>query len=196
MYLQNKYSRWYFNIIQRASNRILPTDVYYEKHHIIPRSLGGDDKLENLVNLTAKEHFICHLLLVKMTTGLHKRSMAYAAWMMTHLDDRLRYVPRARTYELLKKNLSLAYKGIPKTKLYWLGKTHTEETRKLQSEVKKGKNNPNFGVVQKPEWNKKKSDAQKGKQKPKYTCPVCNKIVGGKSNLNRWHGKNCSLNTA
>lgn len=194
MYLPNKYTTWYNNIIQQAQSRVLSADTYTEKHHIIPRSLGGADNTDNLVRLTAKEHFICHLLLVKMTSGLHKRSMAYAAWKMTFMDDRPRYNPCARTYEMLRKQLSSAYKGIPKTKLYWLGKKHTSETIKLQSKVKQGKNNPNFGVVQRSEWNQKKSDAQKGIPKPKYVCSYCGKTVGGKSNLERWHGVNCSLN--
>ena len=43
MYLQNKYTRWYYNIIQRAQSRTLPADVYIEKHHIIPKSFGGKD---------------------------------------------------------------------------------------------------------------------------------------------------------
>lgn len=39
---------------------------YYENHHIIPRSLNGSNSSENLVLLTAREHFICHWLLVKI----------------------------------------------------------------------------------------------------------------------------------
>jgi hypothetical protein len=39
---------------------------YVERHHIIPRSLGGSDKECNIVALTAREHFICHLLLTKI----------------------------------------------------------------------------------------------------------------------------------
>lgn len=194
MYLQNKYTRWYNSIIQRAQSRVLPADVYIEKHHIVPKSIGGSDIHANMVSLTAKEHFVCHLLLVKMTTGLHRRSMAYAAWKMTQIDGRPRYAPCSSTYERLKKQLSEAYKGIPKTSCYWLGKKHTKETIEKQSKVKRGKSNPNFGVEQKPEWNKKKSEAQKGIPKPKYVCPVCHRTVGGKSNLDRWHGDNCSLN--
>lgn len=194
MYLQNKYTRWYYNIIQRAQLRSLSADVYVERHHIIPRSLGGSNDPNNLVYLTAKEHFVCHLLLVKMTSGLEKRSMAYAAWKMTHIDGRQRYKPCARTHDLLRKQLSRSYKGIPKTYKNWLGKKHTDESKKKQSIAKQGKNNPNYGVEQKPEWNQKKKDAQIEIPKPKYVCSICNKIVGGKSNLYRWHEKNCSLN--
>lgn len=67
MYLQNKYTSIYYAIINRAKSRDLSKDVYTEKHHIIPRSLGGSNSKNNLVNLTAREHRLCHLLLPKMT---------------------------------------------------------------------------------------------------------------------------------
>ena len=37
--------------------------IYYEKHHILPKCLGGNNDKENLVLLTAKEHYVCHKLL-------------------------------------------------------------------------------------------------------------------------------------
>jgi len=40
--------------------------TYVETHHIVPRCLGGKDDKDNLINLTAKEHFCCHYLLMKM----------------------------------------------------------------------------------------------------------------------------------
>ena len=52
--LDNKYSKWYFSIIQNAKNRIIE-NTYYEKHHIIPKSFGGDDTESNLVKLTFRE---------------------------------------------------------------------------------------------------------------------------------------------
>lgn len=60
----NKYSKWYNLIIQ--SRRQNPFEGYTESHHIKPKSLGGDDLKENLVELSAREHFVCHLLLTKM----------------------------------------------------------------------------------------------------------------------------------
>ena len=56
MYLTNKYSRWYYNIIKNSKNRILT--AYSERHHIIPRSLGGNDSLENIAIHTPM-HTIC-----------------------------------------------------------------------------------------------------------------------------------------
>jgi len=43
--------------------------VYSEKHHIKPRSLGGDDSPENLIRLTPEDHFFAHLLLAEIHGG-------------------------------------------------------------------------------------------------------------------------------
>lgn len=58
------YSKIYQNIIDRAKNRI--PEGYVERHHIIPRCLGGSDDKDNLVALYPEEHFLCHILLLKM----------------------------------------------------------------------------------------------------------------------------------
>jgi hypothetical protein len=63
----NKYTCWYNNITENAKSRII--DGYTERHHILPRSLGGTNDKDNLVDLTAREHFICHWLLTKMHSG-------------------------------------------------------------------------------------------------------------------------------
>jgi hypothetical protein len=58
------YQKIYDNIVRRGQNRIL--EGYKEKHHIVPRCLGGTDDADNLVSLTPEEHYLCHLLLVKI----------------------------------------------------------------------------------------------------------------------------------
>ena len=50
---------------------------YSEKHHILPRALGGDNSKNNIVRLTAKEHFICHRLLAKIHGGKMWAALAY-----------------------------------------------------------------------------------------------------------------------
>jgi len=57
----NKYFKWYWSICNRAKDRVLFPDIYVEKHHIYPKSIYGQNK--DLVKLTAKEHYIVHLLL-------------------------------------------------------------------------------------------------------------------------------------
>jgi len=81
VYLQNKYSRWYNNIIDRARSRTITG--YRERHHIIPRSLGGNNSPHNLVDLTAREHFICHLLLTRMTTNEARKKMVLSVFYLT-----------------------------------------------------------------------------------------------------------------
>jgi hypothetical protein len=122
MYLQNKYTRVYNIIIDRARQRSI--DSYTEKHHIIPQSLGGSNDPSNIVKLTAREHFICHLLLTKMVEGKNKSKMYQAAWMMAfvHGKGQERYKVSNRTYEKLrlemsavKKSMSTWNKGLPPT---------------------------------------------------------------------------------
>lgn len=52
---------------------------YSELHHILPRSMGGDDSSSNLIRLTAEDHFFAHLLLAKVYGG----EMWYALVAMT-----------------------------------------------------------------------------------------------------------------
>jgi len=59
------HTKLYDAIISRAVERKKP-EGYCEKHHIVPRCMGGTNGKDNLVYLTAKEHFICHKLLVRM----------------------------------------------------------------------------------------------------------------------------------
>lgn len=58
------YKEHYDILIERARNRTL--DGYKESHHVIPKCMNGTDEKSNLVNLTAREHFIAHLLLMKI----------------------------------------------------------------------------------------------------------------------------------
>lgn len=58
------YTQIYNNIIERAKIREIVG--YKEHHHIIPKSLGGSDDKDNLVALSAREHFLCHFLLTKI----------------------------------------------------------------------------------------------------------------------------------
>lgn len=64
------YKKHYDLPITRGKNRML--EGYVERHHIIPRCMGGTDDLENLVDLTPEEHYVAHQLLVKMNPTNHK----------------------------------------------------------------------------------------------------------------------------
>ena len=77
MFLDNKYTKIYYKIIEKVSKR--EKISIGEVHHIVPKSMGGSNKKDNLVKLTYKEHYICHLLLTKMVDiPKHKRNMLFA----------------------------------------------------------------------------------------------------------------------
>ena len=105
MYLQNKYTKWYNNIILQSQNRSTPI-TYTEKHHIIPRALGGSNAKTNIAILTAKEHFLCHLLLSKMTTGKAQFKMIKALTMIMSIKNigNGRYVANSRWYAYAREN--------------------------------------------------------------------------------------------
>lgn len=100
----SKYEKWYAAITENAKNRNLTS--YTETHHILPKSLGGNDLPFNLVKLTAREHFICHWLLTKITTGEDRYKMLNALRMMrAEKPGQERYKSRitARVYEAIKE---------------------------------------------------------------------------------------------
>lgn len=133
IFLNNKYTTTYFSIINRAISRVKSNEEYYENHHIIPKCLGGEDNTANLVFLTAKEHFIVHHLLTKMTEDTLSKGKLWSAFFLMHIghSNRLTF---ARTYELAKKQMALHKKEIYKEeKNPFFGKTHTESTKKKMS---------------------------------------------------------------
>lgn len=76
-----RYQKIHHLIIERARRRTLT--VYFERHHIQPRSLGGSDDRANLVDLTYREHFLAHWLLTKIHAGHDRRKMVMALHCMT-----------------------------------------------------------------------------------------------------------------
>lgn len=207
IFINNKYTNIYFNIIKSAQIRDLLSG-YSEKHHIIPKSLGGSNKKDNLVILTAREHFICHWLLTKMVEGDDLRKMKHAIWRMLvqGRDFQIRYKPNSHTYDSLRKKYGSLRKGITtpdevKQKISkankgrlagknnpMYGNTHTEEARKKISEKAQGRTPWNLGVTHTDEVKQKMSTL--ALQRTKYKCEHCG-VECVKCNYNRWHGDNC-----
>jgi hypothetical protein len=123
MFKENKYSQCYYNIIERAKSR--EKIGYTETHHILPRSMGGSNDSSNLVELTAREHYICHLLLPKMTDGKNHYKMIYAYTIMSG-----RKIYGARKYAFYR-----------------------EEYAKINSELRSGEGNGMWGVDRSGELN-------------------------------------------
>lgn len=149
----NKYYRWYVNICQRAQyqNRQKGHGTYYEKHHILPKSfkLGGHNDKKNFVHLTAREHYIVHILLSKFTVGNYRKKMIYALWYLSNRN--IEYVPTSRLYESAKKQYvenvksridsadTRKKKSRPNELNGMWGRTHTNEVKEKLSNLTKAR---------------------------------------------------------
>jgi len=135
------YKKIYDRIIEksRKENRVKldksnENYIYYENHHIIPRCLGGKDEKNNLVLLTAREHFISHKLLTYIYPNNYKIISAFN--LMLFMNNR-KYGITSRDYSYLKE-------------LYYFTPID-EETREKRKKI-----------IHTKEWNKKISDKLKG----------------------------------
>lgn len=131
----SKYQRWYNQIIDRARLRV---DLKYgEKHHVVPRSLGGSNAKSNIVKLTYREHFLVHWLLTKFTTKDSKYKMLCALHRMTYRRGGQRIIAGWQ-YALARKAISVAMTGqkpSPKV-LAIFRRPKTEEHKRKLSEAK------------------------------------------------------------
>ena len=190
------YKKIYDKICKRAKeeNRKKGDGIYYEAHHIIPSSLGGEGYSRqwkwhpNIVLLTSKEHYLCHLLLCKIYPENSK--LAFAFWGMCNQKNpkqKNRYTPSSRVYEYARSlnsyHSSITQKGVPKD---------PERVRKgVETRKKNGSYNPT------PEHRLKNSLANRGKKRPNYKkreklmCPYCNRVIDISYYKNR-HGENCN----
>lgn len=185
VFLNNKYTRWYYNIIEQAKKRSFGEDVYVERHHILPKSLKGNNSSDNLVKLTAREHFVCHWLLPKMTTGENRKAMIVALFLMRRAKvHKGPNGPKGRN--ILNENITSRVYAYVREEFSTIMKERvfTDEHRQRISVGNKGK-------IQSPEARKKIGDFQRGKiiseetkrrmslgQKGKIVSPEARKKIG------------------
>lgn len=146
---KNKFSENYFSLIESA--RFNPPIGYCEVHHILPRSLGGDNSKSNLISLTGSQHYYAHYWLMCMfERGSREwRSMSYAFNMMNLGNVHQVRPDNAILYEIGKSNAALATsrknKGRSLSEDHCIalskaltGKKHSEERRLKNSLVHRG----------------------------------------------------------
>lgn len=165
---------------------------YVEKHHIIPKALGGSNGSDNIARLTAREHFVCHLLLAK----IHGGKMIHAAHRLScdgkHGSRKYEWLSKERAKLVsiqhsgkivskeTRENMSIAQKGL----------TRSEETKRRISEVKKGKVSNRKGCILSAETRKKLSVSHSGhvhseEHKKRISIAMKGKNIGN-AHL-RWH---------
>jgi len=203
------YEAIYSNLISNAKSRII--EGYTEVHHIIPRCLGGSDNLDNLVALTAREHYIAHQLLVKIYPS--NRSILHAALMMTVGNKEHR--ANNRIYAWLKERFSGLDRRLDRMKavatrrangtlkLTSATKEKISQTKSLQPLSLKQKGGlKNKGRIQSDDERRKRSEILKGKntgennsQFGKFwiTNGTVNKLIANSSTMSEgWYkGRTC-----
>jgi hypothetical protein len=120
------YGAFYDRLIARARTRILAG--YVEKHHVIPRCMGGRDSKANIVQLTAEEHYVAHQLLAKMHPD--NFGLTWSAMAMTNGTSVMRR--NNKRYGWLRKKFALTL-SIRST-----GRKHSREAKAKMSAARLG----------------------------------------------------------
>jgi hypothetical protein len=150
------YQKIYNDLILKAKqeNRIKYSGIYYEKHHIIPKCLGGSNIKDNLILLTAREHFVAHKLLLLIHPK--NRGLIYAFWRLTHRlihDKKIGHIT-SRDYAYIKE----LFHSIPKNK--------SPEVKQNMSKARKGKSYYQIYGENSLEMKKKRKEQTAGKGNP------------------------------
>lgn len=175
------YFKIYENIINISKNRNISLDEYYENHHIIPKSIfeteyckiifykyyhninDKDDK-NNITQLTLREHYICHLLIVRIfenNENCYIRMLYAANFLTNRIKNNREYDWQRKDFYLyLKKSMT----GKPsKAK----GKKWSEESKKNKSGINHVMYNKTYdelyGLEKANELKQKRSESSKGR---------------------------------
>jgi hypothetical protein len=174
------YKNIYNNLTDknRFGYRTKNNGVYYEAHHIVPVCFGGDGDRRNInhpniILLTPKEHYLAHLLLVKIYPS--SPCMKKALWNMCSTNKGKRYIPSAKIFEQIRSEYIESVKGKNGT---FYGKTHTKESLIKIGNASKGRKH-NLGKKHTDEFKRKLSEIRKGTHLSKETKEKISKTIGG-----------------
>lgn len=132
------YRRIYNQLCERSQARARHDGVFYERHHIKPRSFGGKKNKENMATLTLREHYIAHLLLIEIYPN--SPAMYKAMWNMCNVTPKnnigyKRHKPSARTFERIRGEY---IKNCSGENAPGYGRLMTEEHKNLLRSINKG----------------------------------------------------------
>lgn len=174
------YEKIYKQLVSKAKLecRKKGNGIYYERHHIVPKCLGGNESKDNLVLLTAREHYVAHKLLCELYPDVDKLHFALWRMMNPQTKNHIRsynissyeYNCRRQIHQGKIQKIGLSNKGKQITDKQ---KQKIRDKRKLQ--------------IITAETKRKISIANKGKKKPTRTEEHCNNL--SKSMIGKNKGK-------
>ena len=133
------YLEAYTNLLSKYGTSSKSKTEYQERHHIIPKSLGGDNSPENLVYISARVHFICHRLLCRIHPENHK--LKFAWWSMCNQlsgDVNRTYKVTSRTFQTAKENFAVANSVLHKGKTISAVNIEAQRIRLTNNNIHKG----------------------------------------------------------
>ena len=218
-FTDNKYLKVYHSISKKAIGK--EKNDQTQSHHVLPKSLGGGNDTDNLINVDYRTHFMLHKLLTKFTTNKDKMKMCYAFHTFFNfltwngvVCQKINAKKTSRNYELNKRLMKSLNEYKTKSNLddvtkFTLKNKTTKEviTGTRQELIKitnitnqemynlttyKYRHAKNWGIFVDGSFTCDKKT--KNFQRPKTTtCEYC-KIELTKANHSKWHGEKCKLN--
>lgn len=187
-------------------------NCYLEAHHICPKAKdlfpeysSFPDHPWNKILLTARQHFIAHMILWKCYGC--SQTLAFKKFIGNQPKQKTSYQKITnKMYESLKiQRSNILSENMMGDKNHFYGKHHSQHTRTKISktlmsidkswriENSKNAGKGNLGKKKNPETIKNFKKA--ALSRPKFTCPHCNKI-GQFNSMIAYHGDNCKFNSS
>lgn len=151
------YQHIYDSLIERGKTRKL--DCYVEKHHIIPRCLGGNDDKFNLVELTPEEHYVAHQLLVKIYPDNHKLARA-VAMMITNRPSNKMYGWVRRRFSIVQSESQRGQRNSQYGTL-WVHNPMNGKSKKIKGDIEDGWVRGRMPIAKPPKVDKRKEIKEK-----------------------------------
>lgn len=126
------YKNIYENFIKSRKGKIFSDTEYYETHHILPKSLGGDNNIENLIKLSAREHYFAHLLLAKFAGPKMKIALLWFIAGTNKFSGGVKHYPNSSKIGKIREDASIA------RSILMTGRIISEEHRQKISKRMKG----------------------------------------------------------
>ena len=158
-----EYKEFIENILNTRGRFGIPQEEYKEKHHILPKCLGGGNEINNLIDLYPEEHYEAHKLLAEEHSDV--QGLLYARFMMGHGGG---------SSKKREKQNNIEYAEARKKYSHYLSEHNKKENNpNYGNSILSGTNNPMFGVDRKGEksyWFGKKRDENTIKKIVKTSC--------------------------